>query len=44
MTTRFTICSVFTATFQSLYHFTVGMPVDAWLTTEPGYPWERDRL
>ena len=28
--------------FQSLYHFTVGMPVDdARLTTEPGYPWEK---
>ena len=28
-------------TFQSLYHFTVGMPVDdARLTTDPGYPWE----
>jgi SagB-type dehydrogenase family enzyme len=28
-------------TFQSLYHFTVGMPVhDARLTTEPGYAWE----
>jgi SagB-type dehydrogenase family enzyme len=27
--------------FQSLYHFTVGMPVDdGRLTTEPGYPWE----
>lgn len=27
--------------FQSLYHFTVGMPVeDARLTTEPGYGWE----
>jgi SagB-type dehydrogenase family enzyme len=27
--------------FQSLYHFTVGMPVeDRRLTTEPGYPWE----
>lgn len=27
--------------FQSLYHFTVGMPVDdARLTTEPGYSWE----
>ena len=27
--------------FQSLYHFTVGSPVDdARLTTEPGYPWE----
>lgn len=27
--------------FQSLYHFTVGMPVDdSRLTTEPGYPWE----
>src|SRR4029077_6538037 len=28
--------------FQSLYHFTVGTPVDdARLTTEPGYPWEK---
>ena len=27
--------------FQSLYHFTVGMPVeDSRLTTEPGYAWE----
>jgi SagB-type dehydrogenase family enzyme len=27
--------------FQSLYHFTVGRPVDdARLTSEPGYPWE----
>jgi SagB-type dehydrogenase family enzyme len=27
--------------FQSLYHFTVGMPVeDRRLTTEPGYEWE----
>jgi SagB-type dehydrogenase family enzyme len=27
--------------FQSLYHFTVGMPVeDGRLTTEPGYSWE----
>ena len=27
--------------FQSLYHFTVGTPVDdARLTTEPGYDWE----
>jgi hypothetical protein len=27
---------------QSLYHFTVGMPVeDVRLTTEPGYRWER---
>jgi SagB-type dehydrogenase family enzyme len=27
--------------FQSLYHFTVGIPVeDSRLTTEPGYPWE----
>jgi len=27
--------------FQSLYHFTIGMPVDdARLTTEPGYAWE----
>jgi SagB-type dehydrogenase family enzyme len=30
--------------FQSLYHFTVGMPVeDARLTTEPGYSWERSQ-
>jgi SagB-type dehydrogenase family enzyme len=29
--------------FQSLYHFTVGIPVeDSRLTTEPGYAWERD--
>jgi SagB-type dehydrogenase family enzyme len=28
--------------FQSLYHFTVGIPVeDARLTTKPGYDWER---
>jgi SagB-type dehydrogenase family enzyme len=28
--------------FQSLYHFTIGMPVDdARLTTAPGYAWER---
>ncbi|HEY3045401.1 MAG TPA: SagB/ThcOx family dehydrogenase [Vicinamibacterales bacterium] len=28
--------------FQSLYHFTVGMPIeDARLTTEPGYSWEK---
>jgi len=28
--------------FQSLYHFTVGMPVDdARLSTEPGYAWEK---
>src|SRR5262249_40477393 len=27
--------------FQSLYHFTVGVPVeDTRLTTQPGYPWE----
>jgi SagB-type dehydrogenase family enzyme len=27
--------------FQSLYHFTIGVPVeDSRLTTEPGYPWE----
>ena len=27
--------------FQSLYHFTVGMPVeDPRLTTENGYPWD----
>jgi nitroreductase len=31
--------------FQSLYHFTVGVPVeDARLTTRPGYTWELDRL
>jgi nitroreductase len=31
--------------FQSLYHFTVGVPVeDARLTTEPGYPWEGSKL
>jgi nitroreductase len=30
--------------FQSLYHFTVGMPVeDSRLTTEPGYGWEGSR-
>jgi nitroreductase len=30
--------------FQSLYHFTVGMPVeDGRLTTEPGYSWEKPR-
>jgi SagB-type dehydrogenase family enzyme len=30
--------------FQSLYHFTVGMPVDdTRLTTAPGYEWERER-
>jgi SagB-type dehydrogenase family enzyme len=30
--------------FQSLYHFTVGMPVeDTRLTTEPGYEWELRR-
>jgi hypothetical protein len=28
--------------FQSLYHFTVGIPLDdARLSTEPGYAWER---
>jgi len=28
--------------FQSLYHFTIGMPIeDRRLTTEPGYAWER---
>jgi hypothetical protein len=28
-------------TWQSLYHFSMGVPVeDARLTTEPGYPWE----
>jgi hypothetical protein len=27
--------------WQSLYHFSMGVPVDdARLTTEPGYPWE----
>src|SRR5215813_6198222 len=30
-------------TFQSLYHFTVGIPVeDTRLTTEPGYEWEKN--
>ena len=30
-------------TFQSLYHFTVGNPVDdGRLTTEPGYEWEKN--
>jgi hypothetical protein len=29
--------------FQSLYHFTVGTPVDdARLTIEPGYVWEKN--
>jgi hypothetical protein len=29
--------------FQSLYHFTIGVPVeDTRLTTEPGYAWEKD--
>ncbi|OLD20295.1 MAG: hypothetical protein AUJ01_04355 [Acidobacteria bacterium 13_1_40CM_3_65_5] len=29
-------------TFQSLYHFTIGIPVeDTRLTTEPGYEWQR---
>ena len=29
--------------FQSLYHFTVGIPIeDTRLTTEPGYRWESD--
>jgi nitroreductase len=28
--------------FQSLYHFTIGVPVDdSRLTTDPGYPWEQ---
>jgi nitroreductase len=28
--------------FQSLYHFTIGIPVeDTRLTSEPGYEWER---
>ena len=31
--------------FQSLYHFTIGTPVeDTRLTTEPGYAWERSTL
>ncbi len=31
--------------FQSLYHFTVGVPVeDTRLTTEPGYAWERGEI
>ncbi|HKB10368.1 MAG TPA: SagB/ThcOx family dehydrogenase [Vicinamibacterales bacterium] len=30
--------------FQSLYHFTIGIPVeDTRLTTEPGYEWEKRR-
>lgn len=30
--------------FQSLYHFTIGIPVDdARLTTSPGYAWEQTR-
>jgi len=29
--------------WQSLYHFAFGLPIeDTRLTTEPGYPWERD--
>ena len=29
-------------TFQSLYHFTIGMPIeDTRLTTAPGYAWEK---
>lgn len=31
--------------WQSLYHFSMGMPVeDTRLTTEPGYAWEREAL
>jgi hypothetical protein len=31
--------------FQSIYHFTVGIPVeDRRLTTEPGYAWEREEV
>jgi len=31
--------------FQSLYHFTIGAPVeDRRLTTAPGYEWERDSI
>jgi SagB-type dehydrogenase family enzyme len=31
--------------FQSLYHFTIGMPIeDTRLTTEPGYAWESEDL
>ena len=31
--------------FQSLYHFTIGMPLDdRRLTTAPGYQWERDSI
>jgi hypothetical protein len=31
------------AQWQSLYHFSMGMPVDdPRLTTEPGYPWETE--
>ena len=42
-TIRSTTCSGSTGhTFQSLYHFTIGTPVeDTRLTTEPGYAWER---
>ena len=42
-TTRCTTCSGLTGhAFQSLYHFTIGMPVeDTRLTTEPGYAWEQ---
>jgi SagB-type dehydrogenase family enzyme len=33
------------STLQSLYHFTVGMPVeDRRLTSEPGYEWERQGI
>ena len=42
MTIPSTTCSGSTDhAFQSLYHFTVGVPVeDPRLTTEPGYAWE----
>src|SRR5262249_36515068 len=31
--------------FQSLYHFTVGVPIDdTRLTTRPGYEWEDERV
>ena len=30
--------------WQSLYHFSMGVPVeDSRLTTEPGYPWEKEK-
>jgi SagB-type dehydrogenase family enzyme len=35
------LLGIASAEWQSLYHFSIGMPVeDDRLTTEPGYPWE----